>query len=134
MNERRDYIWDSVVPADLVLLAGLLAYLAFAIGAQGPMAITGDDDANRAAVDAWFQIPLHVGVAALLVAGAPTGRPYLRQLGGVCIGLLLLWMAVLTVGVLSQVGSYTDLGDVGILAAILACYGIAAYFTYRSGW
>ncbi len=37
MNERRDYIWNSVVPADLVLLAGLLAYLAFAIGAQGPM-------------------------------------------------------------------------------------------------
>ncbi len=95
----------------------------------------GDDDANRAAADAWFQIPIHLGVAALLVVGKPTGRPYLRQLGGVCIGLLLVWMALLTVGALSNLDrSYTDLGDVGILATILACYGIAAYFTYRTGW
>ncbi len=131
MDDRRDYIWNSVVPADLVLLAGLLAYLAFAIGAQGPMVTVGHDDANRAAADAWFQIPIHLGVAALLAVGGPIGR----QLGGLCVALLFAWMALLTVGVLLNLSDYyTDLGDVGIVSAILGCYGVAAYFTYRSAW
>jgi hypothetical protein len=73
MDDRRDYVWKSVAPADLVLLAGRIAYRAFAIGAHGPMALTGRDDANRASIDAWLTTPVHIAVAGLLALGGPSG-------------------------------------------------------------
>ena len=122
------HIWNSVIPADLVLLAALIAYLATAIGAQGPMAVYGHDDANRAAAGAWLPIPLHLATAALLA----TGRPVLRIGGGILVVTLLLWTAFMTIPVLGSLGHGTDLADVGIVLVLLASYGGAAYLTFRS--
>lgn len=132
MSDRRDYLWNTVVPADLVLLAGLLAYFAYAIGADGPMVTAGHDDANRLAVDAWLQIPVHLAVAALLVAGAPNSRLVFRLLGGAILMLLWLFAVMSVIGVLLHLNDhYADLGDLAIASAILACYTIAGYLTYR---
>ena len=128
LGRRRISIWNSVVPADLVLLAALIAYLATAIGAQGPMAAYGHDDANRAAAGAWLPIPLHLATAALLA----TGRRVLRIGGGSLVVTLLLWTALQTITVLGSLGNDTDLADVGIVLVLLASYGAAAYLTFRS--
>lgn len=127
-GERHAYTWNSVVPADLVLLAALVAYLATTIGAQGLMAVYGHDDANRAAAGAWLPIPLHLALAAVLA----TGHPTLRILGAGLVVTLLLWTAFLTIAVLGSLGHSTDLADVGIVLMLLACYGAATYLTFRS--
>lgn len=127
-GQRRISIWNSVVPADLVLLAALIAYLATAIGAQGPMAVYGHDDANRAAAGAWLPIPLHLATAALLA----TGRRVLRIGGGILVVALLLWTALQTIMVLGSLGQYTDPADVSIVLVLLACYGAATYLTLRN--
>jgi hypothetical protein len=123
-------LWSNVIPIDLVLLAGLLAYLAYATGGNGPIAVTGFDDANRIAGKAWFQIPAHLVVAGLLA----TRWPVIRLIGGILLVTLTLWMAVLTLGVIMAMGPVhgTDLVDLAIVLLLLVCYGAATYLTFRS--
>ena len=117
-----------MIPIDLVLLAGLLAYLAYATGGNGPMAVVGFDDANRIAGKAWFQIPAHLVVAGVLA----TRWPVFRLIGGILLATLTLWMALLTFGVIVAMGHATDLVDLAIVLVLLACYGAATYLTFRS--
>jgi hypothetical protein len=117
----------------LVLLAGLLAYLAYAAGDAGPMVVFGHGDANRAAAQAWQQIPIHGVLAIALAVGGPTGLRRLATAAGIA-GLLLLsiWTTLLSLLGITSFGDYSDLADVVVSASLFLTYGGVLSLTLRN--
>ena len=128
---------DGVVSIALLLLAGLVAYWAYALGASGPLVIFGQGDATRSVVDAWQQVPLHAAVATLLVLGGWNGPPMItsgaRVAGVLLVSLLIIWTAALTVLNLVSLGDHSDPVDVFVAAALLVTYSCALILTRRAG-
>jgi hypothetical protein len=118
------------VPVVLVLLAGLVGFLAHAAGEFGPMVVFGHADANRDIPLAWVQIPLHVVLAITLAVGGPTGPRALVRLAGLVVVLLhFMWMTLLTVLVITSLGDYTDLPDLLAPLTLALMYGGAFVLT-----
>jgi hypothetical protein len=106
-----------------ILAAGGIAYFASAAGEAGPFVVFGRGDANRAAPDAWLQIPVHVALAAGVAVAGPAGATSVAWLASVIGGLFLgLWAAALVILGLTSLADYADLLDVIVSAALLALY------------
>ena len=128
-------MWRSLTPAALILCAGLIAYVIEAAGASGPNFVYGRGDANAAIPYAWRQLPLHAGLALLLVIGRPRGLLWLAWAaarGGLI--LLVVWAAFLTLLLVAP----TAVVYVGLLGLIVLLvppllYGVALYLTFEEG-
>lgn len=107
----------------LILVAGVVAYLAYAEGDGGPLTSFGHRDADIQAVNAWHQIPIHIGLAIGL---ATAGISALRVIAGTAtaVGLIVMvaWAALLTISDVGALGDYTDAADLTISATLLALY------------
>lgn len=119
------------VAVGLILIAGLVSYLASATGDGGPMTAFGHADADRLAANAWHQIPIHLALAGGLTVA---GRSPLRRLafGAAVAGIVLLgsWAAFLAAAVISALGDYTDMDDVATCAALVSLYAGAAFIAW----
>ena len=121
-------VWRSLIPAALMLGAGLIAYVIQAAGEFGPNFAYGRADANAAIPNAWIQLPLHAGLAFLLVIGRPRGLLWLAwALGRVGLILLVVWTAFWTL--LIGPGAVVYVGLLGLTALLvpLLLYGVALY-------
>jgi hypothetical protein len=127
-------MWRSLVPAALIICAGLVAYLIEAAGEFGPNVVFGREDANALIPRAWIQLPQHAVLAFLLVVGRPRGLLWLAW-AAARVGLILL---------LGSAAFWTLLGipmaavaDVGLLGLALMIptllYGAAMYLTLEDG-
>jgi hypothetical protein len=118
----------------LILCAGSLAFVAYASGEFGPMVAFGRRDANDAIPDAWIQLPLHAGLAVLLLIGRPRGLRWLAWAPAV-VGLVLLvaWAALLTLVLVGR-GITVDYPlDYGRAVLLLLLYGAAMHLTFEKG-
>jgi hypothetical protein len=132
MSKVRAFKWDRVVPSVLVLLAGLVAYLAYAAGDAGPMVVFGHGDADSHATEAWLQIPIHGVLALALVIGGPTGlRALGRAMGVAGLLLLFIWTTFLSLLGITSFGDYSDLADVLVSTSLFLTYGGALHLTLR---
>jgi hypothetical protein len=129
-----DTVWRSLIPAALILGAGLIAYVIQAAGEFGPNFVYGRGDANRAIPNAWIQLPLHAGLAFLLVIGRPRGLLWLAWALGRA-GLLLLVVGAAFWTLLIGPGAVVYVGLLGltVLLVPLLLYGVALYLTLEDG-
>jgi hypothetical protein len=131
-----DTVWRSLIPAALVVCAGLVAYAIEAAGASGPNFVYGREDANRAVPGAWMQLPLHAGLAFLLAIGRPRGLLWLAW-AAARVGLILIvaWAAFLTLLLAAPPGAavYVGLGGLAALMVPPLLYGAALYLTLKDG-
>lgn len=130
-----DTVWRSPIPAALILCAGLIAYAIEAAGEFGPNFVYGRADANAAIPNAWRQLPLHAGLAFLLVIGRPRGLLWLAWAaarGGLI--LLLAWAAFFTV-LLTAPFAVVYVGLLGLTVLLVPplLYGVALYLTLEDG-
>jgi hypothetical protein len=109
-----------------------VAFIAYAAPDAGPIAIFGHEDTKDDPGQAWVQLPVHAALAIALAVGRPSGPRWLARAVGVAgIGLLAMWMTLLTIAVLSALGDYTDSADVLACVSLLLLYGGALYLTLR---
>lgn len=119
----------------VILAAGGVAYFAYAAGDAGPMATFGHGDSNRAAVDAWVQLPVHAVLALCFAVAGPTGMRTIAWIASfLASAALCLWAVVLLLLGLGSLGDYTDLPDVLVSMALLLLYGAAAVALWRPLW
>jgi hypothetical protein len=130
-----DTMWRSLIPAALIFCAGLVAYWIEAAGASGPNFVYGREDANAGIPHAWRQIPLHVGLAFLLLIGRPRGWLWLAWAAG-RVGLILLvaWAAFWAL-LMTGSAAYIYVGLLGFITLMvpLLLYGAALYLTLEDG-
>ena len=111
----------------IILAAGAVAYIAYAAGEAGPMLVFGHGDANRAAADAWLQIPWHSALAlGVAVAGLTGIRNLAWRASSFGTVLLAVWAAALVLLGLSSLGDYSDVLDVVVSASLLLLYCAAS--------
>lgn len=117
--------------AVLVLVAGAVAYVVSVSGAEGPMVVFGRRDADSLVAEAWYQIPLHIGVAVLVGASGVTGWRLIPRVAGVTILVALAGLSALVAqsGIV-RLGDNTDLADVAIAAVWLSLYAAAAFVAW----
>lgn len=134
-RDRFDTVWRSLIPAAMVIGAGLVAYAIEAAGEFGPNVVYGRADANAAIPLAWIQLPVHAGLAFLLVIGRPHG-PLRLAWAAARVGLMLLvvWAAFWTF-LLIETGSVPRVGVLNstLLTIPLLLYGAALYLTLENG-
>ena len=128
-------MWRSLIPAALVVCAGLVAYAIEAAGASGPNFVYGRGDANAVIPYAWRQLALHAGLAFLMVIGRPRGLLWLAWAaarGGLI--LLLAWAAALTLLLIGPTAViYVGLLGLIVLLVPPLLYGVALYLTFEDG-
>ena len=118
----------NAAAAVLVLIAGVVAYIAYGAGENGPMVLFGRDDANKGVTDAWHQVPIHAALAGFLAFGGPRGSRLLTVAGVTGTALLLVWAGLLIVfGVGSMADGYWRLADLLICLVLLAAYSGALF-------
>jgi hypothetical protein len=111
----------------IILAAGAVAYIAYAAGEAGPMLVFGHGDSNRAAADAWLQIPSHSVLALGVAVAGPTGiRNLAWRASFFGTALLAVWAAALMLLGLSSLGDHSDVLDVLISASLLLLYASAS--------
>lgn len=127
-------MWRSLIPAALILCAGLVAYVGEAAGEFGHLVAFGRADANAGIPIAWTQLPLHAGLASLLVIGRPRGLLWLAWVPAL-VGLILLvvWAAFLTFVLVDRLFTADYAVDVGSAMLLLLVYGGALYLTFEEG-
>jgi hypothetical protein len=109
-----------------ILIAGAVAYFAYAAGEAGPMVTFGRGDANIAAEDAWLQLPLHLAVALGFAVAGPIGvRSIAWSASWLATAALGLWAAYLLMLDLGSFGDYADVPDVVVSGILLVLYGAA---------
>jgi hypothetical protein len=129
-----DTTWRSLIPAALVLCAGLVAYAIEAAGASGPNFVFGREDANASIARAWIQLPLHAGLALLLVIGRPRGWLWLAWAPARAgLILLLAWAAFLAPLVIGQGVVYVGVLGLAALMVPSLLYAAALYLTLENG-
>lgn len=110
----------------VILVAGAVAFFSYAAGEAGPMVAFGQGDANRAAADAWQQLPLHVAVAlGFAVAGSTSLRSVAWAASVVGTVFMGLWAAMLVIVLPSALGDRADFLDVVVAAGLVLLYGAA---------
>jgi hypothetical protein len=129
-----DTVWRSLVPAALILGAGLVAYVGDAAGDFGPMVAFGRADANAGIQYAWIQLPLHAGLAFLLLIGRPRGLLWLPwAAAGMGLILLVVWAAFLTLVLVDRLFTAVYPMALGSAILLLLLYGAALYLTFEEG-
>ena len=130
-----DTVWQSLIPAALIVCGGLVAYAIEGAGASGPNFAYGRADADAAMPRAWIQLPLHAGLALLLVIGRPSGLLWLAW-AAARVGLILLvaWGAFWSV-LLIGADAVIYVGLLGLIALLVAplLHGAALYLTLEEG-
>ena len=116
-----------------ILAAAAVAYVAYASGEAGPMAMFGRGDANIAAANAWVQIPAHAAIALGFAAAAPVGLRLMGWVGSYFATVVLsLWATLMLLGGVAYLGDYTDPLDVLVSALLLTLYAAAFALSRRS--
>ena len=110
----------------MILVAGAIAFLSNSAGEAGPLVVFGRGDANRAAADAWQQIPLHVAVALGFAVAGPTGQRRIARAASIAatgfMGLIAVGLALVLPSALRDRADILDL----IVSAVLALLYAAA--------
>jgi hypothetical protein len=130
-----DTVWRSLIPAALIVCAGLVAYAIEAAGAFGPNFVFGRADANAAIPRAWIQLPQHAVLAFLLVIGRPRGLLWLAW-AAARVGLILLLGAAAFWALLGvPIAAVIYVGLLGLIALMIPTllYGAAMYLTLEDG-
>ena len=124
----------SLVTAALILCGGLVAYAGEAAGELGHLVAFGADDANAGVPYAWIQLPLHAGLATLLVIGKPRGFLWLAWAPArVVLILLVVLAAFVTLVLVTRLFTAADPVGVGSAMLLLVLYCAALYLTLEVG-